>query len=110
MDSSLNSLLTKFSKSFLVSKHMKLAKDLNKILTSGSLIIQALGFAALGFLSFTHNYHAAEIANNSSDHVLSLIGSLSSVLVGAIFLVAVCLYWSRYARIFRSPDSNELRR
>jgi hypothetical protein len=89
---------------------MKLPKDLNKILTSGSLIILALGFAALGFLSFTFNYHAADIADISSDHVLPMIGSLSSILVGAIFLVAVCLYWSRYARIFRSADSNELRR
>lgn len=86
---------------------MKLSKDLNKILTSGSLIILALGFAALGLLSF-NNYHAAEVANISSDHVLSTIGSLSSILVGVIFLVAVCLYWSRYARILRSPDSNAL--
>ena len=38
---------------------MNLSKDLNKILTFGSLIILALGFAALGLLSFTSNYHAA---------------------------------------------------
>jgi hypothetical protein len=96
MDSSLNSLLTKFSKSFLVSKHMRLSKDLNKILTSGSLIIQALGFAALGFLSFTSKYHAGEINSMSSDNALSVIGSTISIVLGVTFLVVACLYWSRY--------------
>jgi len=86
---------------------MKISKNLNKISTSGSLVILALGFTALGFLSFTSKYHAGEINSISSDNALSMIGSTISIVLGVTFLVITCLYWSRYARILRSLDSNE---
>ena len=86
---------------------MKISKNLNKISTSGSLVILALGFAALGFLSLTSKYHAGEINSMSSDNALSMIGSTISIVLGVTFLVITCLYWSRYARILRSLDSNE---
>jgi hypothetical protein len=75
---------------------MKISKNLNKISTSGSLVILALGFAALGFLSFTSKYHAGEINSMSSDNALSVIGSTISIVLGVTFLVVACLYWSRY--------------
>jgi len=86
---------------------MKISKNLNKISIIGSLVILALGFAALGFLSFISKYHAGEINSMSSDNALSMIGSTISIVLGVTFLVITCLYWSRYARIFRSLDSSE---
>jgi hypothetical protein len=54
---------------------------LRPLLTSLSLIILALGFSVLGFVPLIYKTCSAENAG-------SLIGSGSSILVGATFLVA----------------------
>jgi len=67
---------------------MKTPNRLQKLSTSLCLVILALGFSALGFVSFISKQPACTGSIFSAEHTYSLIGSTFSVLVGATFLVA----------------------
>jgi hypothetical protein len=71
---------------------MKAPNHLRTLATSLSLIILALGFSGLGFISFLNNQpnHAGSIF--SAENAYSLLGSSFSVLVGTTFLVAAIVF------------------
>jgi hypothetical protein len=71
---------------------MKAPNRLRKISISLSLVILALGFSALGFVSFIGQQPDYTGSIFSVEHVYSLIGSSFSVLVGATFLVAAITF------------------
>jgi hypothetical protein len=70
------------------SRKMKTPNRLKKLLINLCLVILALGFAALGFVSFINNPSDCAGSIFSAEHTYSLIGSAFSVLVGTTFLVA----------------------
>jgi hypothetical protein len=71
---------------------MKTSTRLQRLSISLSLIILALGFSALGFVSIisSHSGHAGSIF--SAEHTYSLIGSTFSILVGATFFIAAITF------------------
>jgi hypothetical protein len=71
---------------------MKTPSQLRKISVSLSLVILALGFAALGFVLFLNAEPGYSSGIFSVERVYSLIGSTLSVLVGAAFLFAVITF------------------
>jgi uncharacterized membrane protein (DUF485 family) len=69
------------------SEPMRTAIQRRTLATSLSLIVLALGFSALGFISFNkQGIEAGSIF--SAQNAYSFIGSSFSILVGATFLVA----------------------
>jgi hypothetical protein len=71
---------------------MKTSARLRTLSINLSLVILALGFSALGFVSFINNQTAQTASIFSAEHTYSLIGSSFSVLVGAIFLIAAITF------------------
>lgn len=81
--------------SFLYNNFFQSMKTPNRLRTlsiSLSLVILALGFLALGFVSFINAQpdHTSRIF--SVEHTYSLIGTTFSVLVGSTFLVAAMTF------------------
>ena len=74
-------------------------KWLEKTSTSISMVILALGFAALGLVSFTTKHQGGVTNGLPFENAFAMIGGTISILIGATFLVAAYLYWSRYSRI-----------
>jgi hypothetical protein len=77
---------------------MKMLNQLRTLSTSLSLIILALGFSALGFVSLI-NKSGCTVSIFSAENAYSLIGSGFSILVGATFLVAAISYKKSASRI-----------
>jgi hypothetical protein len=71
---------------------MKTPNQLRTLSISASLVILALGFSALGFVSFINTQPGCASSIFSVEHAYSLIGSTFSVLVGATFLVAAITF------------------
>jgi hypothetical protein len=71
---------------------MKTQSRLRKLSISLSLVILALGFSALGFVSFISTQPGQTSSIFSVEHTYSLIGSTFSVLVGTTFLVAAITF------------------
>jgi hypothetical protein len=70
---------------------MKIPKHLDKISTGFGLVVLAVGFASLGFLSFI-NRHPEDAANGLFfEATYSIVGSLISILVGATFFAVAVL-------------------
>jgi hypothetical protein len=67
--------------------------------TGISLVILSAGFSLLGILSFLNRHHDAEAVSLCLNNGFSVAGSIVSLLTGAAFLFAACLYWSRYSGI-----------
>ena len=55
----------------------------------------ALGFLLLGILSFMNRLQGEFAVGSALEKNCCFAGSAASVLAGAIFLVAACIYWSR---------------
>ena len=70
-------------------------KDLKRIAAGVSLIMLALGFLLLGILSFMNRLRGELAVGSALEKNCCIAGSVVSVLAGAIFLVAACIYWSR---------------
>jgi hypothetical protein len=66
---------------------MKILNQLRALSTSLSLMILALGFSVLGFVSLI-NKSDSTISAFPAENAYTLIGSGFSILVGATFLVA----------------------
>jgi uncharacterized membrane protein YidH (DUF202 family) len=62
---------------------MRTPRRLEKISTSISLIVLALGFTLLGLL----------IVAKDHDGDASIIGGIFGILVGVAFLISACLHW-----------------
>ncbi len=71
---------------------MKAPNRLKTLSISLCLVILALGFAALGFVSFINKQSDCTGNIFSAEHTYSLIGSTFSVLVGATFLIAAITF------------------
>jgi hypothetical protein len=71
---------------------MKAPNPLRTLSINLSLVILALGFSALGFFSVMNTQPSLSTGILSVEHAYSLIGSIFSVLVGAIFLVAAIAF------------------
>jgi len=67
---------------------MKTPNQLRTLATSLSLVILALGFSALGFISFISKQLNYTSGIFSAENAYSFIGGSFSVLVGMIFLFA----------------------
>jgi hypothetical protein len=71
---------------------MKIPRHLDKLSTSAGLLVLALGFTSLGFLSFIGR-HPEDAANGLFfEATYSIVGSLISILVGATFLAIAVLF------------------
>jgi hypothetical protein len=83
---------------------MKTRRDLEKLLTSAGLLALGAGFVLLGFLSFLNR------PPDDADHSLffnaayPIIGSLTSVLLGSIFLAIAVLFIATYLQRRRSVE------
>ena len=71
---------------------MKTPSRLRTLSISLSLVILALGFLALGFISFIAKPPGYTSSIFSAENVYSFIGSTFSILVGATFLVAAITF------------------
>jgi hypothetical protein len=72
---------------------------LKRISTSMSLVILTLGFSLLGLLPLINRNLVGVVNTLSFENSSAVIGSSVSIVLGAAFLVAASLYWSRYSRI-----------
>ena len=79
---------------------------LQRIATRLSLVGEAIGFSILGILIIL-NRHQADLNGFSGGSSFAIIGGISALLVGTIFLVAVCVHWSFCAK---HPVALSLRR
>jgi hypothetical protein len=76
-------------------QEMKTLNDI-KILSAGiSLIVLSLGFSFLGILSFFNRHYDGEAVSCCLNNSFCVAGSVASLVTGAAFLLAACLYWSR---------------
>ena len=71
---------------------MRTENQLRRLSVSLSLVILALGFSVLGFVSFMSTLPSQSSSIFSVEHIYSLIGSTFSVLVGTTFLVAAITF------------------
>jgi hypothetical protein len=70
---------------------------LRRIATRTSLVSEAIGFAILGLLIIL-NRHQADLNGLSGGSSVAMIGGISAVLVGTVFLVAAGAHWRFCAR------------
>jgi hypothetical protein len=73
-----------------------MSRNLKRISAGISLVMLALGFSVLGILSFLHRARGELAIASDLEENCRVAGSAVSVLAGAIFLVAACIYWSRW--------------
>jgi hypothetical protein len=73
-----------------------MSRNLKRIAAGVSLIILALGFSLLGILSFVNRLEGQLAMGSAFEKNCCVAGSAVSVLAGAIFLVAACIYWIRW--------------
>ena len=56
------------------------------------LISEAIGFSILGILIIM-NRHQADLNGLAGGSAVAMIGGISAIFVGSVFLVAACLHW-----------------
>ena len=62
-----------------------------------SLVGEAIGFSILGILIIA-NRHQADLNGLSGGSSVAIVGGISAILVGTVFLFAACLHWRFCAR------------
>jgi hypothetical protein len=65
---------------------------LQRIATRMSLVSEAIGFSILGILIIM-NRHQADLNGLAGGSAVAMIGGISAIFVGSVFLVAACLHW-----------------
>jgi F0F1-type ATP synthase assembly protein I len=70
---------------------------LQRIATRMSLLSQAIGFSAFGILIIV-NWHQTNLDGLAGGSAVAIVGGISAILVGTVFLVATCLHWRFCAR------------
>lgn len=86
-------------KKTVMPQEMKTLNHIQNLSAGISLIVLSLGFSLLGMLSFLNRHHDGEAASRCLDNSFCVAGSVVSLVTGAAFLFAACLYWSRDSRI-----------
>jgi hypothetical protein len=76
-------------------QEMKTLNDIKNLSAGISLIVLSLGFSFLGILSFFNRHYDGEAADCCLNNSFCVAGSVASLVTGAAFLLATCLYWSR---------------
>jgi uncharacterized membrane protein YdcZ (DUF606 family) len=87
---------------------MKTPNQLRALATSLSLVMLALGFSALGFISFISKQPSYTSGILSAENAYSFIGGSFSILVGAVFLFAAISFTvvrSRSERLVAQIDA-----
>ena len=56
------------------------------------MLVLAIGFSSLGFISFVHSYPEDEATQLFSEASFSIVGSFVSLFVGVTFLIATVLF------------------
>ena len=87
---------------------MKTPNQLRALATRLSLVILALGFSALGFISFISKQPGYTSGIFSAENAYSFIGGSFSILVGVIFLFAAISFTvvrSRSERLVAQIDA-----
>ena len=69
-----------------------MSRNIKRLSASVSLVMLALGFSLLGILSFFNSLQGELAFASAADQKYCVAGGAVSVLTGAIFLVAACLY------------------
>ena len=64
---------------------------LEQVATEISLIGLAVGFSILGTLTIV-NRNQADLSGISGGNLIAILGGISAILVGTVFLAATCLY------------------
>lgn len=77
------------------SSERKPMLNLKRISAGLSLVMLALGFFLLGILSFIQRPQGELAMASALEKSCVVAGSAVSVLAGAIFLFAACIYWNR---------------
>ena len=65
---------------------------LQRIATRMSLVSEAIGFSIIGILIIVNRYQA-DLNGFSGGSSLAMVGGICALLVGTIFLAAVCVHW-----------------
>ncbi len=86
---------------------MKPTTCIKNLATGISLLVLAVGFSLLGYLSFISTYNNSLAASRSLECGVSLAGSVASFGIGVVFLVAALLY-RRYCTMNRAAGSPHL--
>ena len=89
---------------------MKIPKPLEKWSTALGLVVLAVGFISLGFLSFANSHPENAATGLFSETTYSIVGSSIGVLVGGTFLVAAILFAGTLRREKRSFEPEWHRR
>jgi hypothetical protein len=72
-----------------------MSRDLERTSARISLLMLALGFSLLGIMSFISRQQGELAIASGVEQNCCVAGSAASVLAGAIFLGAACIYWRR---------------
>jgi hypothetical protein len=70
---------------------------LQRIATRMSLVSEAIGLSVLGILIIV-NRHQADLNDFAGGSSVAMVGGISAIFVGTVFLVAACLHWRFCAR------------
>ena len=70
---------------------------LQRIATRMSLLGEAIGFSILGILIIV-NWHQADLNGLAGGSAVAIIGGISAVFVGTVFLASAYLHWGFCAR------------
>jgi hypothetical protein len=98
MDATANFSLARASDSKVETPEWLLSRPvLQRIATQMSLVGEAIGFWVLGILIIM-NRHQADLNGLSGGSSIAMVGGISAVLVGTVFLVAACLHCRFCAR------------
>jgi hypothetical protein len=70
-----------------------MSKNLKRASARISLVMLALGFSFLGILPFINRLQGEPPIASALEQNGCVAGSAASLLAGAVFLVAACIYW-----------------
>jgi hypothetical protein len=87
-----------------ITRAVNTRRWLKRISTSLSLVILTLGFSLLGLLTLINSNRGGVVNTLSFQNSSAVVGSSVSIVLGAAFLVAAFLYWSRYSQEFREEE------
>jgi hypothetical protein len=86
---------------------MTYPRDIKSLSALISLAVLAIGFTLLGLLALANQRNETVADATVLESNCCVIGSIVSIIAGAIFLLAGWIYWNRSAAIDRSQSSNE---
>jgi hypothetical protein len=77
---------------------MKTTRQIQALSTGFSLVVLALGFSLIGYLSFVYRPYDTGAMSSSLDNDFRVAGGGLSLVVGSTFLIAALIYWNCYAK------------